>query len=200
MSNIVKEFESRIMLTSDEYLNIVSFYLKLYPNKHFLQNVNYYFDNDDLFLRKSHVTLRIRTINDVKCELTAKIKGDNGDQEINDNITLKEMDSLLKDGIFPIGNVKQYLLSLSCPLSSYRNIAVLYNRRLEIEQDDYLLVIDKNTYSDITDYNLEIEASNIEQAKEVLKEYIKKFNLSLVEQNYLGKASRAIKAALKVTN
>ena len=52
MSNIVKEFESRIMLTSEEYMNIVSFYMKLYPEHHFLQNTNIYFDSDDLFLRK----------------------------------------------------------------------------------------------------------------------------------------------------
>ena len=65
MSNVGKEFESRIMLTNDEYLNIVSHYMKLYPNHHFLQNVNDYFDTSDLFLRKKHITLRIRTINDV---------------------------------------------------------------------------------------------------------------------------------------
>ena len=156
MSNVGKEFESRIMLTNDEYLNIVSHYMKLYPNHHFLQNVNDYFDTSDLFLRKKHITLRIRTINDVRSELTLKIKGSNGDIEINDDISFKEKEILLKERVFPEGNVKKYLLSLPIPLSDYENIVSLYNRRLEISYDDHLLVIDKNEYNGIVDYNLEI--------------------------------------------
>lgn len=199
MSNIVQEFESRIMLTSEEYLNIVSFYMKLYPEHHFLQNTNIYLDSDDLFLRKMHITLRIRTINDVKCELTAKIKGENGDQEINDDLSFKEMDALLNENRFPEGNVKNYLKSLSYPLSAYHQIVTLYNRRLEIKYDDHLLVIDKNTYSDITDYNLEIETEkDIALSKQILEKYIKKFNLSLHSQKYMGKATRAILSVKKL--
>ena len=193
MSNVVKEFESRIMLTFDEYMNVVSFYMKLYPEQQFLQNTNIYFDSDDLFLRKNHITLRIRTINDVKCELTAKIKGENGDQEINDDLSFKEMDTLINQGQFPEGNVKKFLLSLSYPLSSYKQIVTLYNRRLEIKYDDHLLVIDKNIYNDITDYNLEVEAEkDISVAKEKLANYIQKFHLTLFKQKYVGKAHRAI--------
>ena len=146
-----------------------------------------------MFLRKNHITLRIRTINDVKCELTAKIKGENGDQEINDDLSFKEMDVLIKEGIFPEGNVKKYLLSLSYPLSSYKQIVTLYNRRLEIKYDDHLLVIDKNIYNDITDYNLEVEVEkDISVAKEKLAYYIQKFHLTLFKQKYVGKAHRAI--------
>lgn len=193
MSNIVKEFESRIMLTSEEYMNIVSFYMKLYPEHHFLQNTNIYFDSDDLFLRKKHITLRVRIINDVRCELTAKIKGNNGDQEINDDLSLKEKDMLLNENKFPEGNVKNFLVSLSYPLSSYHQIVTLYNRRLEIKYEDHLLVIDKNNYNDIVDYNLEIETEkDINLAYKILEKYIQKFNLSLLEQKYIGKAHRAI--------
>ena len=157
MSNVQKEFESRVMLTSEEYLNIVSRFMKLYPNHHFLQNNNDYLDTKDLFLRNSHITLRVRTINDVRSELTLKIKGNNGDVEINDDISFKEKEILLKERVFPEGNVKRYLLSLPIPLSDYENIVSLYNRRLEIQYDDHLLVIDKNEYSGIIEYNLEIE-------------------------------------------
>lgn len=193
MSNVGKEFESRVMLTIDEYLNIVSHYMKLYPNHHFLQNVNDYFDTSDLFLRQKHITLRIRTINDVRSELTLKIKGSNGDVEINDDISFKEKEILLKERVFPEGNVKSYLLSLPRPLSEYKNIVSLYNRRLEIEHDNHLLVIDKNEYSGIIDYNLEIETKeDINLSKKLLEEYINKFNLSLANQKYAGKATRAI--------
>ncbi len=201
MSNIITEYETRIMLTENEYFEIVSYYLKQYPNKQFLRNTNIYLDKKDLFLRHKHITLRVRTINDVNCELTLKIKGLNGDQEINDSLSSKEANLLINHGVFPKGNVKNYLLTLACPLSEYQAITTLYNRRLEIEFDDHLLVIDKNTYGDITDYNLEIESENdINVAKKYLKLYIDKFNLSLKEQPYVGKASRAIMAAMKKDN
>ena len=201
MSNVGKEFETRIMLTSDEYMAIVSFYMKLYPEHHFLQNTNIYFDSEDLFLRQKHITLRVRTINDIKSELTAKIKGENGDQEINDDLSLKDMDLLFNENKFPEGNVKYFLLSLSYPLSAYHPIVTLYNRRLEIQYDDHLLVIDKNFYNDITDYNLEIEVKDdIKLAKEKLRYYIEKFNLSLDKEQYAGKASRAIMSIKKAVN
>ena len=196
MSNIAKEFESRIMLTDDEYLSIVSFYMKLYPNKHFIQNTNVYYDSDDLFLRKQGITFRLRIINDISSELTIKIKGKNGDTEINDKLNIAQYNLLKNNNIFPDGEVKKYLSTLPYSINEYKVITTLFNRRLEIEFDDHLLVIDKNTYSDIVDYNLEIETKdNIESAQRHLKKYIEKFHLSLINQKYQGKATRAILAA-----
>ena len=198
MSNIVKEFESRIMLTESEYFEIVSRYMRLYPNKSFLKNVNVYFDTEELDLRKRHITLRVRIINDTRCELTAKIKGMNGDDEINDDINLIQANELIKEGKFPDGNVKSFLLTLPYTLDLYKQIAILNNIRLEIENEDHLLVIDKNIYGDNTDYNLEIEAKDsIEKAKTLLNAYILQFNLANRGQKYVGKAHRAILAATK---
>lgn len=198
MSNIVKEFESRIMLTESEYFEIVSHYMRLYPNKSFLKNVNVYFDTEELDLRKRHITLRVRIINDTWCELTAKIKGMNGDDEINDDINLIQANELIKEGKFPDGNVKSFLLTLPYTLDLYKQIAILNNLRLEIENEDHLLVIDKNIYGDNTDYNLEIEAKDsIEKAKTLLNAYILQFNLANRGQKYVGKAHRAILAATK---
>ncbi len=198
MSNVGKEFESRVMLTEHEYLDVVSHFMKIYPNNHFLQNNNNYFDTNDFFLKNRHITLRVRTINDVRSELTLKIKGENGDIEINDDISFKEMEAVMKNKIFPDGNVKNYLLSLPIPLSDYENIVSLYNRRLEIQFNNHLLVIDKNEYNGIVDYNLEIETKDdINLANKLLSEYIQKFNLSLAKQKYQGKAHRALDSARK---
>ena len=197
MSNIVKEFESRIMLTESEYFEIVSHFMRLHPNKQFLKNTNIYLDTDDLYLRKNHITFRIRIINDIKCELTIKIKGSNGDDEINDALNLKEVDMILKGHICPDGSVKNFLSTLPYSFDSYKEITTLNNLRLEIEESDHLLVIDKNIYGGITDYNLEIEAKDsIENAKKWLNHYIKTFNLANSGQKYVGKAHRAIMTAI----
>ena len=87
-----KEYETRLMLTEEQYFFIVTYYMNIQPNKHFLQNTNHYFDTDDLYLRDHHMTLRVRTINDVKSELTLKIKGRNGDDEITDGLSPKEQE------------------------------------------------------------------------------------------------------------
>lgn len=198
MSNVIKEFESRVMITEEEYLNIVAFYMREYPNHRFLQNTNIYLDSDDLFLRRNHITLRVRDINDTSSELTCKIKGSNGDDEINNDISQKERELLLNDGVFPDGMVKNYLLGLPYPLSMYHVIATLYNRRLEIKCEDHLLVIDRNAYGDVVDYNLEIETdTDIATANKIISDYIEKFNLTLHKQKYIGKASRAILEATK---
>ena len=201
MVNAQKEFETRLLISEEQYFFIVTYYMNIQPNKHFLQNANHYFDTDDLFLRNQHMTLRVRIINDVKSELTLKIKGENGDDEITDGLTPKEQELLLEQNIFPYGQVRNRLMLLPYSLDKYHRIVSLYNRRLEIEQEDHTLVIDKNSYGDIVDYNLEIESKiGIDHAKDLLKMYAEKFNLTLSKEKYVGKARRAIDEALKKLN
>ena len=198
MSNIVKEYETRIMLTESEYFEIVSHFMRLHPNKHFLKNTNTYFDTEDLYHRKNHITFRLRTINDIKSELTIKIKGKNGDDEINDSLNTQEAQLVLKSRVFPDGDVKNFLLTLPYTFDAYKEITTLYNVRLEIEEKDHLLVIDKNTYNNIIDYNLEIETKDgIESARRILDYYIEQFSLVNRGQKYVGKAHRAIMSVIK---
>ena len=197
-----KEYETRLMLTEEQYFFIVTYYMNIQPNKHFLQITNHYYDTDELNLTKDQrMTLRVRIINDVKSELTLKIKGKNGDDEITDGLSPKEQELLLEQNIFPYGQVRNRLMLLPYPLNKYHRITSLFNRRLEIEFEDHILVVDKNTYEDEVDYNLEIESSvGIVHAKELLKEYASKFDLILSKEKYIGKARRAITAALKKLN
>ncbi len=197
-----KEYETRLMLTEEQYFFIVTYYMNIQPNKHFLQITNHYYDTDELNLTKDQrMTLRVRIINDVKSELTLKIKGEDGDEEVTDGLSPKEQELLLEQNIFPYGQVRNRLMLLPYPLNKYHRITSLFNRRLEIEFEDHILVVDKNTYEDEVDYNLEIESSvGIVHAKELLKEYANKFDLTLSKEKYIGKARRAITAALKKLN
>ncbi len=197
-----KEYETRLMLTEEQYFFIVTYYMNIQPNKHFLQITNHYYDTDELNLTKDQrMTLRVRIINDVKSELTLKIKGEDGDEEVTDGLSPKEQELLLEQNIFPYGQVRNRLMLLPYPLNKYHRITSLFNRRLEIEFEDHILVVDKNTYEDEVDYNLEIESSvGIIHAKELLKEYANKFNLTLSKEKYIGKARRSITAALKKLN
>ena len=198
MSNVGKEYEARVMLTESEYFEIVSHFMRLHPEKHFLKNVNIYFDTSDYYLKNNHIMVRLRIINDVKYELTMKVAHKGGDDEINDYPNIREIDALLKEGIFPDGEVKKHLLTLPYHLDDYKQVTTLTTIRLEIENDDHLLVIDKNSYGDIVDYNLEIEAKDsILVAVTRIKEYMKQFNIAEPTEKYVGKSHRAINEAIK---
>ena len=197
-----KEYETRLMITEEQYFFIVTYYMNIQPNKHFLQITNHYYDTDELNLTKEQrMTLRVRIINDVKSELTLKIKGEDGDEEVTDGLSPKEQELLLEQNIFPYGQVRNRLMTLPYSLDKFHRITSLFNRRLEIEQEDHTLVIDKNTYGDKTDYNVEIESKiGINHAKDLLRMYAEKFGLTLSKEKYVGKARRAIDEALKKLN
>ena len=78
-----------------------------------------------------------------------------------------------------------------------RYITSLETERIEIKFDNYLFVLDKNKYSDITDYNLEIEANDINVANEVIKKYCTEFNVQYSKE-YKSKSRRAINYALGI--
>ena len=108
-----KSGETRLMLTEEQYFFIVTYYMNIQPNKHFLQITNHYYDTDELNLTKDQrMTLRVRIINDVKSELTLKIKGEDGDEEVTDGLSPKEQELLLEQNIFPYGQVRNRLMLL----------------------------------------------------------------------------------------
>lgn len=197
MSNITKEFEARVMIDENQYQEIINYYLKNNPHSSFIQNTNYYFDNEKYYLTSHHVTLRLRMIDEKEYELTCKIKGKNGDQEINDSLNENEKQFLLSRNIFPQGQVKNYLFKLDENINSYRLLTSLTTKRLEVKEKDHLFVIDMNNYGGNTDYNLEVESFNLKNAKKYLEKYCAFFNVKLSKEKYIGKAHRALQASAK---
>ena len=73
--NINMEYEARVMINEEQYINIRKHYLNSKYPKEVIINENFYFDTEDLKLTSSHKVLRMRKINNSKYELTLKIKG-----------------------------------------------------------------------------------------------------------------------------
>lgn len=187
------EIEKRVMLTKEQYDNLF-----LYASKYEYQKlvlINHYFDDENLALRNAHYMLRIRNINAKDYELTLKIKGENGDLEINEPINKKEVKSLIDKCELKDGEIKDQILKVTS--KDIRYITSLETERIEIKFDNYLFVLDKNKYSDITDYNLEIEANDINVANEVIKKYCTEFNVQYSKE-YKSKSRRAINYALGI--
>lgn len=193
---ISMEYEARVMIDESTYEQIKIDYQNRNNNYCFIVNKNIYYDRDDFYLIFHEMMLRIREINGEAKEITLKVKGDRGDKEITRVISspidysksLLDLNLLNEEmlSIFSSKNVNPKDLHI---------ITDLTTERMEIKLDDHLIVIDKNYYSDIIDYNIEIEADSRDNAKKYLLDICDKYNIKFSE-HYLTKSKRAIKALL----
>lgn len=167
------ECEERVMITFEQYQALLAAYVAIDPNFKILNIENTYLDDDDLSIRKSHRMLRKRSTNG-EIELTLKIKKDDGEIEINETMEHHpEIDKEL-NGLF----------------DRCHPIASLRTNRVEAKENDYLVVIDQNIYNGIIDYDLEVEASSMKNAKDAILKICERFNLDY-KKGYTSKSSRA---------
>ena len=72
-----------------------------------------------------------------------------------------------------------------------RSPNTLKTKRLEVNFEDYLLVIDKNFYNNKIDFNIEVESTSRELAQKYLIETISKYGITY-KKDYVSKSRRAI--------
>lgn len=189
--NINLECEARVMITENQYSQIKKSYLESGVKYREIINRNYYFDDDNRYLSKHHMVLRVRIIDDNESELTLKIKGEKGDIEINHLLTSLQSKEILKNNKFPKSVVLDELNKRNIDLSQLKMIASLTTERIEFEYPDYLFVIDKNTYNNKVDFNIEVESDTKINAENHLKSIISAFGIEY-KKDYISKSRRAI--------
>lgn len=192
-SNI--EIEAKILLTKDEYDAIVK-YLHLERYKK-IEQTNHYVDTIERELKQNDIALRIRENNEFT--LTLKTPLSEGLLEKNQNINWREYSDLEDKGIFPQGDIKNFLEICGFDTHSLKVLASLKTNRIELEVDDGLLCLDENIYgknNDIIDYELEVESTSMEKAEETASKILKEVGITNFKFNTHSKQSRAI-AAIK---
>ncbi|MBQ6920348.1 MAG: CYTH domain-containing protein [Bacilli bacterium] len=189
--NINMEYEARVMINEEQYLNIRNHYLATSYSKEEIVNENYYFDTEDLKLTNSHKVLRMRKINGSKYELTLKIQGENGAIEINHLLTNKEKVELINNNIISYKPIIDKLSQCGVDPNSIKYITDLKTERLEVKLESCLLVIDKNYFRNKVDFNLEVESDAETRAKSQLLAIIEPFGVTY-KKDYINKARRAI--------
>ena len=189
--NVSMEYEARVMITENQYSSVLDYYTRQDKNIHKLVNLNYYYDDDKMTISNSHNVLRLRSIDEANHELTLKIKGDNGDIEINRPLTSKQLNEFMNQINISDVEIINQLKQIGVDLENLKLIAKLKTERVEIQEEDYLLVIDKNYYNDKIDYNLEVESTSKSIAIERLKQVIEPFGIEY-KKDYISKSRRAI--------
>jgi len=183
------EYEERVLLIKEQYDQILNYFLPQYPNHRFIEQTNFYFDTKSFELKKQGIVFRLRTIQNHATELTLKIKRENGDVEINQNLTYSQELNMLSNIMIPEGEIKEALTRVNTRFYLLALIGSMKTKRYEISRDDYLIVIDENSYFGIVDYNLEIEGSSMEKANCLILELCEQFHLSY-KKDYSSKSSR----------
>lgn len=185
------EYEARAMVSEKQYHEILSLYLKSGYKVNRVINKNTYFDNDELYLTHHDTVLRKRQFNE-NLEATLKRKVEKGNKEIDvrlDDSLIDSVDPLL---LFNDEIIIKELNGKNVSVGELKVVGKLTTDRYEFEiNPNCLLVVDKNDYNHRVDYNVEIEATSKEEAKEVIKSILSNFGATY-KKDYVSKSRRAI--------
>lgn len=191
-SNI--EIEAKVLLLKDEYNAIIE---KLNLQKYRkIKQTNHYIDTPDRYLKKNGIALRIRE-KDEEFELTLKTPLSEGLLEKNENISWRDFENLSERQIFPDGNIRKFLLILGVKVSDLKVLTSLCTERIHVEFEGFELALDKNIYSNIVDYELEVESSSIERAQQEIENILNECDIKNFSFNKVSKQARALNALEK---
>ena len=191
-SNI--EIEAKVLLLKNEYDTIIrELQLDKYRK---VSQTNHYIDTPNSFLKKNGIALRVREKNQ-EFVLTLKTPLSEGLLEKNDSISWRDFDLLKDEGIFPEGGIKKFLAILGVKVEELKILTSLTTDRIEVDYKGGILCVDKNQYSGITDYELEVEFTSIEGAKELALDVLKVCKIKNSTFNNISKQARALNALRK---
>ena len=163
MSDLI-EIEAKALITKEDYEKLASLFK---DNKSYIQ-INYYIDTKNCDLRKKGLSLRVR-FKDKKFEMTVKVPRVEGHIE------------------------KKYIEEEGIDTSALYIKTVLTTKRIDAEYEGGELAIDLNTYSGITDYEVELEHKDMATAEKYLRQLFEENNIPL-EFNKKSKIRRALEA------
>ena len=169
-------------------------YLERYKK---IKQTNHYIDSKDRVLRENDFALRIREKEDFV--LTLKTPLSEGLLEKNQTLSWREYDALEDEKTFPVGNIKSFLELCGFNTRELKVLASLTTHRIEFEYEDGLVCLDENIYGkdkSVVDYELEIEATSMERAEELIKRLLADAGIKEFKFNLLSKQARALEASL----
>lgn len=190
------EIEAKALVSESEYKVLINLFKE--EAKKIYSQTNYYIDSHKRVLKSIGVALRIRQIG---CEnvLTLKTPLSEGLLEKSQSLTEEQFDDLKAGKTFPKGEINRVLTMLGIEVNDLRIITSLTTDRIDITIKDGTMSLDKNIYSGITDYEVEVEYNSLAQAEEILKDILSKNGIEYI-RNFRSKQMRAIEAYIEKNN
>lgn len=168
------EIEFKNLLAEEEFMQLTKHFM--IKESDFTTQENHYFDTPDYQLKDKQSALRIRRKKKV-FTLTLKTPVEEGLLETNQPLTVQEAGDLLKHGVFPDGEVKEFLESLDISPPSIQHFGSLITKRAEIDFEGGLLVFDESSYFDKVDFELEYEVKDYDQGEKIFFDLLKEHGI-----------------------
>lgn len=158
------EIEFKNLLTKAEFNKLyIAFNMESVPE---IQQVNHYFETKDFQLKQHGAALRIREKNG-QYQSTLKQPQGEGLLETHDYLTEQEANSWLQGSITLGPEISKQLQELGISAAALTYGGSLETIRREKSYNDTIIVLDKSKYSDVTDYELELEAQSYAHGERV---------------------------------
>lgn len=191
MSSNNIEIEAKVLLSKKDYE-------KLLKNIPFDEQVkiqkNYFLDSPDRQLKKYGMIVRLRQ-REGRNKLTMKAPLAEGLLDKSQMLTDKETDALIKNNLFPRGDISDFLEILHIDPTTFHILAELTTERKEGTYEGFDINISKNTYSNKVDYELECDSDSAFNSQNTLRSICDEYHIDYLP-NSLSKETRAINAAL----
>lgn len=174
------EYEFKVLLTKEKYENLS----RSFKWSKTFKQVNYYYSDKNGISITNNITIRIRKIkNEYFLQVKEPVKKENA-------LSVKKEKECIVDGVYDIIPTEILNKLLVMDLKEVALVGELETeRKVNNEYEKTEIVLDKNTYLGIVDYELEVEyqsGADIEQILNLLKEKYKiSFNFPCI-----GKKSR----------
>lgn len=174
MSNEV-EIEFKNLLTEQEYTRLMS-HFQASKDQCWVQE-NHYYDTPDLQLKKRHSALRIRVLPQT-AEMTLKTPHGPHLLESTEPLSKETAFKIINNKkLVPLGDVAVKLAELGIEERSLEPITTLTTLRYEKQLADGLLVLDKSTYNEQTDFELELEVTDSIIGKRLFHSLLTQFSI-----------------------
>ncbi|MET3683366.1 uncharacterized protein YjbK [Alkalibacillus flavidus] len=167
------EIEFKNLLTEEEYKQLVADYM---TNIEAAKQVNIYFETDDFQLKNAGAALRIREKANAYIA-TLKQPAENGLLETHDTLNDESFQSWCRNEISLGENIQRQLDALGIKASDLRHKGQLTTYRYECHDGDMIVVLDKSDYNGVSDYELEIEAPEVDRGKAYYHNVLAHYNI-----------------------
>ncbi|WP_436937171.1 CYTH domain-containing protein [Staphylococcus xylosus] len=167
------EIEFKQLLTEKQY-NVIhkTYFNEIEPFK----QTNFYIDTPDFDLKDHKSALRIR-VKDEYLEMTLKISAEVGLTEYNfETHVVPELNKPIPEQSLP-SEIADQLTKMDIDLTKLIILGSLKTERLEKEINGNLLVLDKSTYLDFEDFELEYEVEDYDEGLIQFKSILEKFDM-----------------------
>ncbi|UBV39416.1 CYTH domain-containing protein [Staphylococcus xylosus] len=167
------EIEFKQLLTEKQY-NVIhkTYFNEIEPFK----QTNFYIDTPDFDLKDHKSALRIR-VKDEYLEMTLKIPAEVGITEYNfETHVVPELNKPIPEQSLP-SEIADQLTKMDIDLTKLIILGSLKTERLEKEINGNLLVLDKSTYLDFEDFELEYEVEDYDEGLIQFKSILEKFDM-----------------------